>query len=65
MTTPRRSATGTTPVQFIEETRNQNCPARVKQRMQWDAPFKPLAVVTVDDPLLLPERGVHAEIGIH
>ena len=29
--------------------------------MQWEAPSKPLAV---DDPLLLPEREVHAEIGI-
>jgi hypothetical protein len=27
--------------------------------MQWEAPSKPLAV---DDPLLLPEREVHAEI---
>ena len=34
----------------------------IKQRMQWDAPSKPLAV---DDPLLLPEREVHAEIGIN
>jgi len=41
---------------------NQNGPARVKQRMQWEAPSKPLAV---DDPLLLPEREVHAEIGIN
>jgi len=31
---------------------NKNCPARVKWRMQWGAPSKPLAV---DDPLLLPE----------
>jgi len=30
--------------------------------MQWEAPFKPLAV---DDPLLLPEQEVHAEIGIN
>ena len=30
--------------------------------MQWEAPSKPLAV---DDPLLLPEREVHAEIGIN
>jgi hypothetical protein len=30
--------------------------------MQWKAPSKPLAV---DDPLLLPEREVHAEIGIN
>ena len=30
--------------------------------MQWEAPSKPLAV---DDPLLLPERKVHAEIGIN
>ena len=29
--------------------------------MQWEAPSKPLAV---DDPLILPEREVHAEIGI-
>jgi len=41
---------------------NKNGPARVKRRMQWEAPFKPLAV---DDPLLLPEREVHAEIGIN
>ena len=30
--------------------------------MQWEAPSKPLAV---DDPLLLPEREVHVEIGIN
>jgi len=30
--------------------------------MQWEAPSKPLAV---DEPLLLPEREVHAEIGIN
>ena len=41
---------------------NKNGPARVKRRMQWEAPSKPLAV---DDPLLLPEREVHAEIGIN
>ena len=41
---------------------NKNGPARVKRRMQWEAPFKPLAV---DDPLLLPIREVHAEIGIN
>jgi len=41
---------------------NKNGPARVKQRMQWEAPSKPLAV---DDPLLLPKREVHAEIGIN
>jgi len=29
--------------------------------MQWEARCKPLSV---DDPLLLPEREVHAEIGI-
>ena len=29
--------------------------------MQWEAPSKPLAI----DPLLLPEREVHAEIGIN
>ena len=40
---------------------NKNGPARIKRRMQWEAPSKPLAV---DDPLLLPEREVHAEIGI-
>jgi len=37
-------------------------PARVKRRMQWEAPTKVLAV---DDPLLLPEREVHAEIGMN
>ena len=36
---------------------NKNGPARVKRRMQWEAPSKLLAV---DDPLLLPEREVHA-----
>ena len=41
---------------------NTNGPARVKRRMQWEAPSKLLAV---DDPLLLPEREVHAEIGIN
>ena len=41
---------------------NKNGPARVKQQMQWESPSKPLAV---DDPLLLPERKVHAEIGIN
>jgi len=41
---------------------NKNGPARVKRRMQWEAPSKLLAV---DDPLLLPEREVHAEIGIN
>ena len=30
--------------------------------MQWEAPSKPLAV---DDPLLLPEQEVHAEISIN
>jgi len=30
--------------------------------MQWEAPTKVLAV---DDPLLLPEREVHAEIGMN
>jgi len=39
---------------------NKNGPARVKQWMQWKAPFNPLAV---DDPLLLPEQEVLAEIG--
>ena len=38
---------------------NKNGPARVKWRMQWEAPSKPLAV---DDSLLLPEQEVHAEI---
>jgi len=32
--------------------------------MQWEAPSKPLADDS-DDPLLLPEREVHAEIGIN
>ena len=41
---------------------NKNGPARIKRRMQWEAPSKPLAV---DDPLLLPERELHAEIGIN
>jgi len=41
---------------------NKNDPARVKRRMQWEAPSKPLAV---DDPLLLREREVHAEMGIN
>jgi len=41
---------------------NKNVPARVKRRIQWEAPSKPLAV---DDPLLLPERAVLAEIGIN
>jgi len=30
--------------------------------MQWEAPSEPLVV---DDPLLLPEREVRAEIGIN
>jgi len=41
---------------------NKNGLARVKQPMQWEAPSKLLAV---DDPLLLLERKVHAEIGIN
>jgi len=41
---------------------NKNGPALIKRRMQWEAPSKPLAV---DDPLLLPEQDVHAEIGIN
>ena len=41
---------------------NKNGPARVKRRMQWESPSNPLAV---DDPLLLQEREVHAEIGIN
>jgi len=40
---------------------NKNGPARVKQRTQWEAPSKPLAV---DDTPHRPEREVHAEIGI-
>ena len=40
---------------------NKNGSAWAKWRMQWEAPSKSLAV---DDPLLLPEREVHAEIGI-
>jgi len=45
-------------------TSNKNGPARVKRRMQWEAPSKPLAV---DEPLLLPvqEREVHTEISIN
>ena len=34
----------------------------VKQRMQWKMPF---SLLSVDDPLLLLEREVHAEIGIN
>jgi len=57
--TSRRSATGWTPVHLTQEMR----PTRmVKRRMQWKAPSKTLAV---DDPLLLPEIEVHAEIGIN
>ena len=41
---------------------NKNSPAGVKRQMQWKAPSKPLAV---NDPMLLPEREVHAEIGIN
>jgi len=41
---------------------NKNGSTRVKQRMQREAPSKLLAV---DDPLLLPEREVHAEISIN
>jgi len=41
---------------------NKNGPARVKRQMQWEAPSKPL---DVDDPLLLLQRDVHAEIGIN
>jgi len=41
---------------------NTNDLARVKQRMQWEAPCKLLAV---DDPLLLPEREVHVGVGIN
>jgi len=36
---------------------NKNGPARVDRRMRWEVPSKLLAV---DDPLLLPEREVHA-----
>jgi len=45
-----------------EDASNKNGPARVKQRMQWEVLSKPLAV---DDPLLLPEQELHAEIGIN
>jgi len=41
---------------------NKNGPARVKQRMQWEASSKPLAV---DDSLLLPKREAHVEISIN
>jgi len=41
---------------------NKNGPARVKRRMHWETPSEPLAV---DDPLLLPERKVHAETDIN
>jgi len=41
---------------------NKNCPARVKRRIQWESSSKVLAV---DDPLLLPKREVHSEIGIN
>ena len=41
---------------------NKNGAARVKRQMLWEAPSKLLAV---DDLLLLPEREVHAEIGIN
>jgi len=41
---------------------NKNGSARVKRRMQWEVPSKPLVV---DDPLLLLEREVHAEISIN
>ena len=42
--------------------RDKNVPALAKWWKQWEAPSKPLAA---DDPLLLPEREVHAEIGIN
>ena len=45
-----------------ENASNNNGPARIKRRMPWEAPSEPLAV---DDPLLLPEREVHAEIVIN
>jgi len=45
-----------------ENASNKNGPARVKRRIQWEVPSKLLAV---DDPLLLLEREVHAEIGIN
>jgi len=51
-TSPRKNASN----------KPENGPARVKQRMQWEAPSKLLAF---DDPMLLPEREVHAEIGIN
>ena len=40
---------------------SKNGSSQVKRRMQWEMPSKSLAV---DDPLLLPEREVHAEIGM-
>ena len=40
---------------------NTNGPARVKRRIQWEAPSKPLSL---DDTLLLSEREVRAEIDI-
>jgi len=41
---------------------NKDGPARIKRQKQWEVPCKPLAV---DDPLLLLEREVHAEISIN
>jgi len=40
---------------------NTNGPARVKQRMQLETPFKPLVV---DDLLPLPEQEVPVKIGM-
>jgi len=47
----------TSPRKCVQQEWSSKC----KRRMQWEAPSKPLAF---DDPLLLPEREVHAEIGI-
>jgi len=41
---------------------NKYGPEQVKQRMQWEAPSKPMAV---DHTLLLPERQMYAESGIN
>jgi len=41
---------------------NKNGPARVQRQMQREVPSK---LPAVDDPLLLLEREVHAEIGIN
>jgi len=41
---------------------DKNGPARVKRRMQWEAPSKQL---DVNDPLLLLKQEVHEEIGLN